>query len=98
MLKQIVAVGMVLGFASVAQAAPLVGEQTEMEKSGPRMGQYRSFGWQERERGSDSVRQLGGDGDSGSASGVGADSAGATGGGGSTGGDSGGEGGSCGPR
>lgn len=51
-MKSWIAAGMVGGMClvGVGEAAELVREQTETEQAGPRAGQLRSFGWQERER------------------------------------------------
>jgi hypothetical protein len=51
-----------LGAAEMALGADLDDGYTK-EVSGPRKGEYRTFGWQERERGSDSTLQFGGGGD-----------------------------------
>ena len=60
---------LLIALPAVASAAPLVTEgDTPVESRGPRAGQYRSFGWQERERMTATTYDAGlyqGDGNSG---------------------------------
>jgi len=81
--------------ALVLASGPAIGAELDgftREQSGPRKGQYRTFGWQERERmtagSSDHSLLQSGGGDGGGDAGAGAGDAGA----GAAGGDSGGNG------
>lgn len=52
-MRYVLAMVLVLGLAGGVMAADLVSGVCEPEIAGPRKGECRSFGWQERERGSD---------------------------------------------